>query len=405
MPQPKPRPPAAPFDAPTPGAATIAVLFNALAPVLAEDGGAFAFTGAIEKRHARAIWTWLARDVAPELLGTAGPDFDIETLRAMAPELVERAGRVIESVRHGSDAELRLKSQLGGAMVWDCLPAALTALKSLPLLDRAAAFGRAVNAIEDDAGLVAALESIPRRDGRLAALLMMAAMGQVIAPGRLLQAAVGLAGGEDEAALDRAGFGPLLDAILAQAQNLVPAVRQTGPFADIDLTCRAVERFHRFVYPVLTYVELEHPGPRRERVGTLIRFVSNELEPRLRQLTPDISRALRQGRDGVDRLDADSLLAALNGVYLLGVVRDCRGSLALNEAFDETWVRAGDTLEFHLTRTMDRLRASPADTVLAERLASGIKMAEIRFGPDYAEALRAGRDVLVRRLAEGIRFG
>jgi hypothetical protein len=116
-------------------------------------------------------------------------------------------------------------------------------------------------------------------------------------------------------------------------------------------------------------------------------------------LTSDISRALRQGRDGIDRLDADSLLAALNGVYLLGVVRDCRGSLALNEAFDEAWARAGETLEFHLTRTMDRLRASPGDTVLAERLASGIKMAEIRFGADYAEALRAGRAALNRRLA------
>jgi hypothetical protein len=379
MPQPKSRPSAAPLDAPTPGATTIAALFNALAGVLAEDGGAFAFAGAIEKRHARAIWTWLARDVAPEL--------------------VERAGRVIESVRHGSDAELRLKSQIGGAVVWDRLPVALTALKSLPLLARAAAFGRAVNAIEDDEGLLAALESIPRKDGRLAALLMMAAVGQVLAPGRLVRAAIGLAGREDEAALDRAGLGPLLDAALAQAQNLVSAVRQTGPFADIDLACRAVERFHRLVHPILTYVELDHPGPRRERIGTLIRFVSNEIEPRLRQLTPDIGRALRQGRDGVDRLDADSLLAALNGVYLLGVVRDCRGSLALNEAFDEAWARAGETLEFHLTRTMDRLRASPADPVLAGRLESGLKMAEIRFGADYAEALRAGHEALVRRVA------
>jgi hypothetical protein len=399
MPQPNLRPSAASSDAPEPGAATIVVLFEALSLVLAEDGGAFAFDGALEKRHARAIWTWLARDVAPELLGSAGPDFDVETLAAMAPVLVERAQGVIASVRHGSDAELRLKSQIGGGVVWDRLPVALTALKSLPLLARAAAFGRAVNAIEDDDGVLTALESVPRREGRLSALLMMAAVGQVLAPGRLVLAATGLAGGEAEAALERAGFGPLLGAILAQAQNLVPVVRQTGTFADIDLVCRAVERFHHLVYPVLTYVELDHPGPRRERIGTLVRLVSNELEPRLRQLTSDISRALRQGRDGIDRLDADSLLAALNGVYLLGVVRDCRGSLALNEAFDEAWARAGETLEFHLTRTMDRLRASPGDTVLAERLASGIKMAEIRFGADYAEALRAGRAALNRRLA------
>jgi hypothetical protein len=399
MPQPNLRPSAASFDAPEPGAATIAVLFEALGFVLAEDGGAFAFDGALEKRHARTIWTWLARDVAPELLGSAGMDFNVETLTATAPVLVERAGSIIAAVRHGSDAELRLKSQIGGGVIWDRLPVALTALKSLPLLTRAAAFGRAMNAIESDDGILAALESVPRREGRLTALVMMAATGQVVAPGRLVLAATSLAGGEDEAALDRAGFGPLIDAILAQAQNLLPVVRQTGSFADIDLACRAVERFHRLVHPVLTYVELDHPGPRRERIGTLVRLVSNELEPRLRQLTSDISRALRQGRDGVDRLDADSLLAALNGVYLLGAVRDCRGSLAVNEAFDEVWVRAGETLAFHLTRTMDRLRASPGDAVLAERLANGIKMAEIRFGADYAEALRAGHEALSRRVA------
>ena len=92
---------------------------------------------------------------------------------------------------------------------------------------------------------------------------------------------------------------------------------------------------------------------------------------------------------------------ALNGVYLLGAVRECRDSLALNEAFDEAWVHAGERLEFHLTRTMDALRETPGDTILAERLDVGIKMAEVRFGADYADALRTGRDAAIRRSSGG----
>jgi hypothetical protein len=397
--QPKSRSPASRLDASLPGASTITVLFEALGPILVEDGGAFSFDGALEKRHARAIWLWLARDLAPELLGAAELDFNVGTLEAMSPVLLERAHSVLGTVRHGSDAELRLKGQIGGGHVWDRLPTALAALKCLPLLGKAAAFGRAVNAIEDDEALVVALESIPRGDGKLNALLMMAAMGQVTTPSRLVVAATRVAGAETEAALEKAGFRPLVEAILARAQNLIPTIRQTGAFADIDLVCQAIEHFHRLVRPVTTYVELSHPGRWSEIIGALIRLASNEIEPRLRQLAPDIGRALRRGRDGVDRLDSESLLAALNGAYLLGVVRECRDSLALNEVFDEAWAQSGEALEFHVTRTMDALRESPRDKVFAERLDVGIKMAEIRFGADYADALRAGRDGVVRRLA------
>ena len=297
--------------------------------------------------------------------------------------------------------ELRLKAQIGAGHAWDRVPVMLGALKCLPLFGKAIAFGRAINAIEDESALIAALESMPRHDAKLSALLMMAAMGQVAAPGRIVLAAISIAGGETETALERAGFSPLVEAILAQAQNLVPHIRQTGVFADIDLACRAIERFHRLLSAVNVYVELTHQGRWSSTIGGLIRSASADLEPRLRQLPSDVNRSLRRARDAADRLDAEGLLAALNGVYLLGAVRECRDSLALNEAFDEAWVHAGERLEFHLTRTMDALRETPGDTILAERLDVGIKMAEVRFGADYADALRTGRDAAIRRSSGG----
>ena len=50
---------------------------------------------------------------------------------------------------------------------------------------------------------------------------------------------------------------------------------------------------------------------------------------------------------------------------------------------------------------MDALRETPGDTILAERLDVGIKMAEVRFGADYADALRTGRDAAIRRSSGG----
>ena len=389
------------LDASLHAAATVNDLFEAIAPVLVEDGATFAFDGALEKRHARAIWIWLARDVGPDLLDSAGRDPGVGGLEAIAPPLLARAREIVAAARPGSDAELRLKAQIGAGHAWDRVPVMLGALKCLPLFGKAIAFGRAINAIEDESALIAALESMPRHDAKLSALLMMAAMGQVAAPGRIVLAAISIAGGESETALERAGFSPLVEAILAQAQNLVPHIRQTGVFADIDLACRAIERFHRLLSAVNVYVELTHQGRWSSTIGGLIRSASADLEPRLRQLPSDVNRSLRRARDAADRLDAEGLLAALNGVYLLGAVRECRDSLALNEAFDEAWVHAGERLEFHLTRTMDALRETPGDTILAERLDVGIKMAEVRFGADYADALRTGRDAAIRRSSGG----
>ena len=112
---------------------------------------------------------------------------------------------------------------------------------------------------------------------------------------------------------------------------------------------------------------------------------------------PEERRCLEGGRDGVSRLDSDRLLAALNGVYLMATIRDCRDSLALNEVFDETWNYTGQALEMHLTRNLEQLRETPTDQNVVARLDAGIKMAELRFSVEYAEVLRRACDAVSRR--------
>jgi hypothetical protein len=375
--------------------------FGAIDAVLVDDQGEYVFEGAIRRSEAQSVWTWMHRDVAPDLINADAPADSPDTLAALdaiAPALLARARGVAAGAAADREAQRRLRAQLGGNEVWARLPAILNALRCAPLYERARAFGRGVNGLPDEESVQSALQAMPRQDVGASSLLMMAAMSEVTNPARLIVPATRLAGGTGETELVRAGFAPLLDACIARAQNALPPLLQNGVFADLDLVCRSIDRFHRLVRALSANVELLPRGGRwLGIIAGLTKTVSDRLEPRLRDIPVDINRALRR-REGTDRLDDDAMLAALNGAFLLATVRECRDSLAVNEAFDEAWGRTSQTLELHLTRNLDALRENPRNYVLAARVDGGIKMAKLRFGADYADVLRKARDTLERRL-------
>jgi hypothetical protein len=221
-------------------------------------------------------------------------------------------------------------------------------------------------------------------------------LGEVANPGRLVLAATKIAGDGSEAALQRAGMGPLIEAVLAHAQNQLPGFSQNGPFADFDLVCRSVERFHRLMRAISTNVELSRNGRWANIVRRLTKRASERIEPKLRRVMQQLHECMRP-REGENRIDSDAILAALSCLYLLVTVRECRESLALNAMFERVWNQAGQALEFHLTRNIDMLRADPSNAVVAARVEAGIKMAELRFNIDYADVLRRARDAAGRR--------
>lgn len=132
-------------------------------------------------------------------------------------------------------------------------------------------------------------------------------------------------------------------------------------------------------------------------LAEITKTASAKLEPRLRAISADVSQSLRKARDGTDRLDADRLLEGLNGVFLLSSVREARDSLALNALFDQLWTEIGQTLEILLARNLDEFKADPRNQIARQRLDTGIKMAEVRFGTKYARAMRHAYDTVQKR--------
>lgn len=368
--------------------------------ILVQEPVPFPFAGSVSRTHAEAGWVWVHRDLCPDLIsadGVTNGNFSAGDLEVVMPEILARMKDGLAVVAGDPEKDRRLRAALGSSDARDALPAMMLALRSRALLLKAQAFGKAVNSITDDAALGVALQSMPLQDPPLAALLFHAAIGQIANPTRLITTIIRLSGNATEAAVIRQGFGPVVDAILAHAQNQLHILQPMGAFADIDLVCRSLDRFHRLVRSLTGYIEFTRGSRWATVLSAITKQVSDRIEPRLRDVVSDLNQAMRRGREGHDRLDDDRILAAINGVYLLATIRECRDSLALNALFEQAWSQTGQALEVHLQRNLDLIRQNPADAVVGSRLDAGIKMAEVRFNPEYAETLKRARAAAERR--------
>jgi hypothetical protein len=363
--------------------------------VIVEDPAVHSFPGSVLRVNAMAAWTWVYRDLCSDIINVdtiLDGSLTAAALEPLMPQVMTRIKEGLALAGQDAEASMRLRAMLGSDEARDGLPVLVNALRARPLLTKAQAFGRAINTITDDAALGVALQSMPLQDPPLAALLFHAALGQVANPTRVVTTIIKLSGNATEVTVARSGFTPVVEAILAHAQNQLHRLQPNGAFADVDLICRALDRFHRLVRSLTGYIEFSRGSRWATILSAITKQVSDRIEPRLREVVPDMNQALRRGREGtIDRLDDDRLLAAMNGVYLLATIRDCRDSLALNALFDQAWSQSGDALELHLQRNLDLLRQNPSDGVVSARLDAGIKMAEIRFNPEYAETLRRAR--------------
>lgn len=384
------------------GAVLSAPFAGLLDAVIVEGPVSFTFAGCVARSAAEAGWVWVHRDLCADLIPPAAMSsgsFSAAELEAVLPQVLIRMKESLVRADKDPEEARRLRAMLGSDESRAALPALLNALRGRALLGKAQAFGRAINTMTDDGALTVALQSMPLQDPPLASLLFHAALGQIANPTRLVTAIIKLSGNATEAAVVRSGFTPLIEAMLAHAQNQIYLLRPTaGAFSDIDLVCRALDRFHKLVRALTGYIEFARGSRWANILSTITKQVSDRIEPRLRDVVPDINLALRRGREtSVDMLDNDRLLGAINGVYLLSTVRACRDSLAINAIFDQVWSQSGETLEHYLQRNLDLHRENPSDPVVSARLDAGIKMAEIRFNLEYADTLRRSRAASERR--------
>lgn len=352
------------------------------------------------RSHEDVVWTWVYRDLCPELIDPdllADGSYTVKDLEPIMPQILLRMKEGMDAAIADPEKDRRLRATLGSSEAREALPGIIMALRSRALLVKAQTFGKAINVMTEDIAVGVALQSMPLKDPALSALLFHAALPYIANPTRLATAIIKLSGNATEASVIRMGFSPIIDAMLAHAQNQLFALQPTGPFADTDLICRSLERFHRLVRALSGYIEFSRGSRWALILSAVTKQVSDRIEPRLRDVVSDINIAMRRGREGSDRVDNDAILAAINGIYLLATIRECRDSLALNALFEQSWSQSAEALEVHIQRNLDLLRQNPDDANTRTRLDAAIKMAEVRFNPEYAETLKRARASAERR--------
>lgn len=358
------------------------------------------FQGSINADAAQAIWTWVTRDLCSDIFpaerlrdGTLTP----AEVEAALPEMLGRMKAAVAQGQADTEGARRLSAQLGREDARQHLPSVMLALRNRALLGKAQAFGRATNSISDDAALATAIKAMPLQEPVLAALVFHAALGQVSNPASLILAAIKISGAATEVAVRRAGMGPLIDAYVAHAQNQLRFFESNGAFSDIDMICRALERFHKLVRSLTGYLEFSRGSPSTAALSAITKHVSDRIEPRLKDIVTDLNQAMRR-REGADRLDNDKLFAVTGGIFLLATVRECRDSLALNSVFEQAWSQSGQALEIHIQRNLELFRQMPDDPNIVARLDAVIQMAQVRFSPEYAETLKRARHAAEKRV-------
>lgn len=372
-----------------------------LGPVLVAEPVHFEPAGAIVLPRAELIWNWLARDVEPQLSAHANaalaPDVDPSETTAFSNAVVALLGEQMTSIQADPEAARRVRVQIGDEQAYKALERVLVAFRCQPYYAKAVAFGRALNNQRDDSAIALSLKSFPAKQSPLMPMLMHASIGQVANPSRVVAVLARLASNSNEGAIRQSGFGSVIDAILVHAQNQLSLIYAKGPFADMDLACRAVARFHALIRAVSIVAETDTHCAWANQMAKLISHISDQLEPRIKRIEADVRQSLRLSRSENEGLDTELLLEALNGMYLLSTVRESRESLGVNSALETAWAQTGQVLEILITRNLDAFKANPSDEIVARKLEAAVNMARIRFNPEYAEIIKKAMDGASRR--------
>ncbi len=381
-----------------------AVIQALLGPVLVHSPVLFVSDGAIERQHVLAVMSWLSRDIDRNLiersLAIISKGNQDQSFSRLSLQIAEMISKEQELAEKSAEAARRLQIQIGGEEVFSRLRIIESAFRNYQLLEKAVAYGRAINGINDENSMKMALQTFPLDDPMVSVLMMQAAIGQIANPVRLMCAVMMLSEGQTQKAVSKAGFSPIVDAMFAHAQNqMAPFMEKDNRFADIDLICRSLDRYHRLIRAISNITENDKGCRWAQMVAAIVRRMSELIEPRLGRVDSDIRQALRKPRTGPDVIDAGLLLDALNGLYLLASVREALDALALNSLVTRLWSDVGKVLEVLIDRNLEAFKNFPEDEAAAKRLDTSIKMAKVRFNPEYAGIIIRARDGATRRAA------
>ncbi|MCZ4271142.1 hypothetical protein [Maritalea porphyrae] len=382
-----------------------------LGPIIL-DGQPEMFGAGIRRSALDHFWEWAQRDLDQteiskinDVLGGQSQPDEREIERSLS-KIVDIVSPIFAQNVADSEQKRRLTIQVGGVEVFDAIPTILLAFSYISYIGTGANLGRELSENEEPEAFIYALEHIDFPSNDIKSLWCQTFATGVLRPDLLAAAIAKLSYASTEEAIKKSGYGEYVDALITNAQQQIEMIeKQTGIFRDIDLTCKAIDRFHHIARGLQFHLDLSKSSKWNISLERLVKRGANALSGKFVDVLRDVKKVLGPAPRGATSimLDPADVLQAYNGLYIMAATRSARESLAVNAVVERGWKDVGTALEAMVDRIFEHFKHSTgSDAYDNAQMDIVIKFCSIRFGVEYAAILRRNRDNILRR-AGGMR--
>jgi hypothetical protein len=386
--------------------------FALLEPFLIDESLGEKHLARIERASLPPIWTWLARDLAPDAMAAYERDVvdavigaEPETARSLAARIHKTLVPMIRAaVRTPGDeaARRRLCAQIGGGRIVEDLADILWVFEHGDALKALA--GRIVGPIrlvdDQQASLIlAALASFARGRATLLPHAVAVAMTKLAHPWQMVRVAALGAESHEVARIVSTPFAAVIDILLADLEHLMLRVKAAREGHDIERMAGAAKDFAALVRALVTDLELapdlaqaKHVAIMRSRMAQLLRPEIETLPGRVRRVLA--SRPPRKaGRP--ESLDETELASIELGLDILVVAKSHAAELALNEVTLRVFSDLQSFLDASVNPLIDGMRGMAGEERVfrLQQLDAAVKVCHRVLGADFATLLSKAVEV------------
>jgi len=375
------------------------------------DGEPEVFGAGIRRFALDHFWEWIQRDLDQNAIAEinkslGGQDQPTEReVELTLGKIIDIVTPIIQSCFRDDELRRRLTIQMGGPAVFETVPVILSAFGYVGYIKSGVRFGRELSGHEDPDALKYALEHIEFPSNDVKGLWCQSFTSGVSRTDILAATIAKLSYASTSEAITKSGFAEFVDALLINAQQQIEIIEnQSGIFKDIDLTCRAIDRFHQIARGLQFHLELSKSSKWNYSLERLVKRGANSLSGKFSDILRDVKKVLGPAQNGkaAGRLDPADVLHAYNGLYILAATRSARESLAVNAVVDRVWKDVGISLEAMVDPIFEHFKLSAgSDALDSAQVDIAIKFCSIRFGEDYAAILSRNKANILRR-ASGV---
>lgn len=375
--------------------------------VLIVEGKPEIFGASISRKALEHFWEWAQRDLDVEQIAeinkTIGGQHqpDERELEIALNRIVELVTPLLEKSDNDTELKRRLTIQMGGLDVFEAVPTILLAFSYVGYIKSGLDLGQELNSQEDNEALGYALEHMEFPSNDIKSLWCQSFASKLLRADGLAATISKLSFATTEDAIKKSGFAEFVDALITNAQQQIEIIEnQSGMFRDIDLTCRAIDRFHQIARGLQFHLDLAKTSKWNVALERLIKRGADSLNGKFSDILVDVNKVLRPkpSNGSEPHLDPADVLQAYNGLYILAATRTARESLAVNAIVDRVWRDVGKSLEAMVDRIFEHFKQSAGgDQFDHAQVDIAIKFCSIRFGAEYAAILRKNKDNIIKR--------